>query len=218
MAGAALGAPSQRSAEVWRQALGAASFCVQVQRLEHLRLVLRDRRSTWSTSGSFCVAGAALGAPPAHSAWQVQHWKHLSCVLRGNCLEDHLHSIINTTPATHHHLHNIINATPSPHHHLHSIINTTPPTHHHLHIIIYTASSTHHHPHQHHQHCTISTTYNITPSTKHRLHNVINTTPSTPHHLHNTIYTTPSTQPHLHYIIRCSAWSTAILPLLPHSC
>ena len=29
------------------------------------RLVLRGRRSTWSTSGSFCVAGAALGAPHA---------------------------------------------------------------------------------------------------------------------------------------------------------
>ena len=35
-------------------------FAWQAQHLEHLRLVLRGRRSTWSISGSFCVAGAAL--------------------------------------------------------------------------------------------------------------------------------------------------------------
>ena len=41
------------------------------------RLVLRGRRSAWSTSGSVCVAGAALGAPPARFAWQAQHFEHL---------------------------------------------------------------------------------------------------------------------------------------------
>ena len=67
------------------------------------RLALRGRRSTWSTfievRGSpatidpsgvpsfrvalgappapFCVAGAALGAPQARLAWQVQHLAHL---------------------------------------------------------------------------------------------------------------------------------------------
>ena len=65
MAGAALGAPP-------------AHFAWQAQHLEHLhrgprksatiddfghRLVLRGRRSTWSTSGSFCLASAALGTP-----------------------------------------------------------------------------------------------------------------------------------------------------------
>ena len=46
------------------------------------------RRSIWSTSVSFCKAGATLGAPESHFAWQVQHWKHLSCVLRlrGTCV------------------------------------------------------------------------------------------------------------------------------------
>ena len=58
----------------------------------------------------------------------------------------------------------------------------------------------------------------------------IYTPPPTQHHLQNTIYTTSSTQHHLHYIIhttpiyttsshtsKFSTWSTAILPLLPHS-
>ena len=39
------------------------AFAWQVHHLEHLRLVLRGRCSTWSTSGLFCVAGAAFGAP-----------------------------------------------------------------------------------------------------------------------------------------------------------
>ena len=62
----------------------------------------------------------------------------------------------------------------------------------------------------------------------HQQHHIINTTSSTHHHLQNTIYTTPSTQHHPHNTIytdttssnigRCSTWSTAILPLLPHSC
>ena len=65
------------------------------------RLVLRGRCSTWSTSGLFCVAGAALGAPqarfawragaalgvraPPRFAWQGQHLEHLRLVLRGRC-------------------------------------------------------------------------------------------------------------------------------------
>ena len=39
-----------------------------MQHLEHLSLILHGRRSTWSTSVSFCVAGAARGAPPERSA------------------------------------------------------------------------------------------------------------------------------------------------------
>ena len=79
VAGAALGAPQAR-------------FPWQAQHLEHLhrgrqksghsvangrRLLLRGRRSTWSTSGWFCVAGAELAAPPCHFAWHVQHSEHL---------------------------------------------------------------------------------------------------------------------------------------------
>ena len=65
---------------------------------EHLRLVLPGRCSTWSISGSFCVAGAALGAPQARFclaraalgapqarfAWQVQHLEHLHRGPRGS--------------------------------------------------------------------------------------------------------------------------------------
>ena len=49
------------------------------------RLLLHGRRSTWRTSVSFCVAGAALGASQCHFAWQVQHFNHLSFMLRGRC-------------------------------------------------------------------------------------------------------------------------------------
>ena len=41
------------------------------------RFGLRGRRSIWGPSGSFCVAGAALGAPLARLAWQAQHLEHL---------------------------------------------------------------------------------------------------------------------------------------------
>ena len=78
-----------------------AAFAWQVQHLEHLRLVLRGRCSTRSTfielrgslatseyyglmdAGCFCLAGAALGAPQARFAWQVQHLEQLGLVLRG---------------------------------------------------------------------------------------------------------------------------------------
>ena len=128
VAGTALGAPSWVSAEVGQRliTLGAASVCVagaslgapparfawQAQHLEPLWLVLRGRRSTWSTftevrgspatidyigrrfgwrgrcsiwgpSGSSCVAGTALGAPPARFSWQVQHLEPLWLVLHG---------------------------------------------------------------------------------------------------------------------------------------
>ena len=58
--------------------LGAALFCVAGAALEHLRLVLRGRRSTWSISSSFCVAGTELVASPARFAWQAQHLEHLN--------------------------------------------------------------------------------------------------------------------------------------------
>ena len=47
--------------------------------------ILRGKCSTWRTSVSFCVAGAALGAPQSHFAWQVQHSEHLSLISRGRC-------------------------------------------------------------------------------------------------------------------------------------
>ena len=80
MAGAAFGAPW--SAEVRRRVmlLGTASFC------------LRGGRRTWSNlhrgrrksgDASFCVAGAALGAPQARLARQAHLLEHLRLVLRG---------------------------------------------------------------------------------------------------------------------------------------
>ena len=87
VAGAALGAPQ------------VPFFAWQAQHLEHLHrgqrksatsddvgrsVVLRGRRSTWSISSSFCVAGAAHGAPQVLVfAWQAQHLEHLRVVLRG---------------------------------------------------------------------------------------------------------------------------------------
>ena len=92
--------------------------------LEHLRLLLRCRCSTWSTSGSFCVAGAALGAFQARFAWHLQQWKHLSCVL-----------------STHHHLHYTTSSN-TPLSRQHNLTNTTSSTHHHLHNTIYTIIKT----------------------------------------------------------------------------
>ena len=37
------------------------------------RLALRGRYSTWNVSGSFCVAGAVLGASQVYFAWRVQY-------------------------------------------------------------------------------------------------------------------------------------------------
>ena len=63
------------------------------------RLLLRGRCSTWSTSASFCVAGAAREGSPDRSvegrqrlismdaaaayAWQAQQLEHISFILRG---------------------------------------------------------------------------------------------------------------------------------------
>ena len=161
-------------------------FAWQTQHLEHVRLVLRGRRGTRSTSGSF--------------AWQVQHWKHISCVWRSIQAQT-----IHTTPSTlhhqtHHHQDNTISTTSPTQSHQHNLIRTSPSTQHHLHNTIYTTSSAQHHLHYimkhniintHHLHYIINTT-----SSKH-----IKTTSSTNRHLHN-IYTTPSTKHHLHYIIK----------------
>ena len=186
MAGAALGAPPERSAEVRRQV------------------------STMD-AGCFCVACAALGAPQARFACQAHITIYKPPPTQYHL--HHLHYIINTKPSTlhhqtqhhqhTHHLHYIISATSStqphqhvtiyttPQHHLHNTIHTTPSTLHHQHHTIYTTSSN-----------TTSSTHTIyiTSSTQHHQHNLINTSPSTQHH--NTIYTTPSTQHHLHYIIK----------------
>ena len=84
-------------------------FAWQVERLEHLSVILRGRCSppenlamvgytmdagcfcvacrcsSWRTSVSFCVAGAALGAPQSHFAWQEQQSDYLSLILRSRC-------------------------------------------------------------------------------------------------------------------------------------
>ena len=213
--------------------LGApqARFAWQVQHSEHLRLVLRGRcsgspatsdafgrrlvlrrrRSARSTSGSFCVAGAALGAPQARFcvaaaalgapqarfAWQVQHFEHLGsfCIACAALAASQLRSAghfckaqtIHTTPCTLHH---------QTHHHQDNNISTTSSTQSHQ-------SST-----QPHEHSTIYTT----PPTQHHLRYIINTTPSTLHHQtqhhqqtpsilhqqHHIINTTSSTHHHLH--------------------
>ena len=92
-----------------------AAFAWHAQHLEHLSFILRGRRSTWSTSVSFSVAGASL-EPSYPSA--------------------HLHITIYTTLSTQHHLHYIVNTASSTHHHLHNTIYTTSSTQHHLHYII----------------------------------------------------------------------------------
>ena len=204
VAGAALGAPPERSAEVRRRSSTMG------------RVLLRGRCSTWRTSVSFCVAGAALRASDCHLAWQVQHWEHLQRGLRKSGddwvlwapaafawqvqrLED-LSLIVRGSSCS-----IFLPFCTSTQHHLDYIVNTTP--------------TTRHLKTQHQKHTR-------TPSTLHHQHNIINTTSSTHHHLHNTIYTTPSTQHHPHNTMyttsshtgSCSTWSTAILSLLPHSC
>ena len=122
------------------------------------------------------MAGAALGAPPARFAWEVQHLEHLSLMLHGRCstwIHHHQHNTISTTSQ-----HNLINTASLAHHHLHNNTTcTTPATQHHLHYIF-------------------KHTINNTAPSQHHQHNLINTTSSTHHHLHTTIYTTPSTLRH----------------------
>ena len=98
-------------------ALRASHFAWQAQHLEHLSLILRGRRSTWSTSVSFCVAGAARGAPPERSAearrglsnfcgtpaafaWQAQHLEHLSLIFCGRCSTWSTSREVRGSPAT----------------------------------------------------------------------------------------------------------------------
>ena len=47
------------------------------QHFQQLRIILRGRRSTWSTLWFFCVASAAFSAAKDHFAWQAQHLKHV---------------------------------------------------------------------------------------------------------------------------------------------
>ena len=164
-----------------------AAFAWQVQHLEHLRLVLRCRRSTCSTSvwfcvagaalgappqrsaevrrqvstmdaGCFCVAGAALGAPQARFAWQAQHLQHLPTEVGGS-------------PATSEYYGRQARFAWQVQHwkHLSCVLRgislkLKPSTQHHLHYII--------------KHNIINT---------HRLHYIINTTSSTQPHQHITI-------------------------------
>ena len=63
-------------------------FAWQLRRLELLSFILRCRCSTWSSSVSFCVAGAALGASHFHFGWQMQHLEHIQrgcCILQSKC-------------------------------------------------------------------------------------------------------------------------------------
>ena len=151
VAGTALGAPQSHFA--WRgAALGAPQsyFARQVQHAEHLSFILRGRCSTRSTSVSFCVAGAARGAPQERSA---EVWRRLSTVFlsfKGSCS-----IILPFCTSTHHHLHNTIYTPPSTLHRRHNTIYTTSSN---------TTSSAH--------------TIYTTSSTQHRQHNLINTSPS----------------------------------------
>ena len=46
----------------------------------HQHITIHTTQSKRSTSGLFCLAGAALGASPARFAWQAQHSEHLRLV------------------------------------------------------------------------------------------------------------------------------------------
>ena len=46
------------------------------------------------------MAGAALGAPQSHFAWQVQHSEHLSVILRGRCSPRSTSRKVRGSPAT----------------------------------------------------------------------------------------------------------------------
>ena len=116
-----------------------ARFSWQAQHSEHLQLVLRGtcstclrlvlhgRCSTLSTSGSFCMAGAAL------EACQLRIARHFFKAQTIYTPSSNTPSS-NTPSSRQHHLHNIIN-TISPTQ-PHQLINTSPSTQHHLHYII----------------------------------------------------------------------------------
>ena len=173
------------------------------------------RSSTWSTSVSFCVAGAARGAHPERSAEVPRRLSTVGtgCVcVAGTALgapQSHFGRSSTWSTSVSFCVAGAAVGAPEFHlcvagaaveasrlriavageHHQHNTTNTTSSTQLHLHDTVNTTPST-----QHHQHNFIYTT----PSTQHHQHNTINTTPSKQHHLHNTIYTASSTQHHLH--------------------
>ena len=246
MAGAPHRAPPERSAEV-RQRLStvdASCVCLAAAALgaphshfavagaarrappesRRRRATIEHRRSTWST---FCMARATLGAPQSHLARQPQHSKHLQtgprkieyCGRRLRCTWSTSVSFCMASAQHLQHLGLIL-------HGRRSTWSTS--------VSFCVAGAALGAPESHfawqvqhlkHPSCVLQLGGN-TINTTSSIHDTINTTPSTQHHQHNTINTTPSTQHHLHNIIyttsshtgRCSTWSTAILPLLPHSC
>ena len=106
VAGAARGAPPERSVEVRRRlsTVGAGYICVagaalgapqchfawQVQHAEHLK----------RGQGKSGNAPALLGAPQSHFAWQAQHLEHLSLILRGRCSTRSTSREVRGSPAT----------------------------------------------------------------------------------------------------------------------
>ena len=147
--------------------------------MEHLSLILRGRRSTWSTSVSFlrgkcstrstsvsfCVAGAAR----RRLSTVMASFKCSCSIIIPFCTSTHhhLHNTIYTPPSTLHRRHNTIyttssNATSSTHTIYTTSSNTTSATQPHLHNTICTTSSTQHPPStlqvQHLEHC------HLTPS------------------------------------------------------
>ena len=110
VAGAALGGPPERSAEVRLRlnTMGACCFCVEDAALGDLSLMFK------------------------HTSIKTHH---LHCIIKHNIINTHhLHYIINATSSTRQpHQQITIYITPSTQHHLHNIIHTTPSTlHHHI--------------------------------------------------------------------------------------
>ena len=145
--------------------LGAASFCVA-----GAALGAPPARFAWQAQhlehlSSFCVAGATLGAaPPAGFAWQAQHLD-LCLVLRCSCSTWSTKVSFCMAGAA-------LDASQlgiAGHFSQAQTIHTIP--------------STLHHQTHHHQDNTLSTT----SSTQSHQHNLTNASPSTQHHLHNII-------------------------------
>ena len=186
------------------------SFCVAGQHLEHLVgaasfcVAGRGRCSTWSTSGSFGRAGAALGAPQARFCMTGAALEASQLRIAGHFFKIFKAQTTHTTPSTlhhqtYHHQDNTISTTSSTQSHQQNLISTSPTRQHHLHNTIYTTSSTH----------TIYTTWSNTTSSTQTIYTTSSTQPHqhitiyiAPSTVHNTICTTPSTQHHLHYIIK----------------
>ena len=140
------------------------------------RLLWRGRCTTWSTSVSFCVASAGLGAPQSHFVRQVPHLGFdlfasvfsFSSAFPADIIAHpptssthqqphHQHNTIDyITPSTKRFQYNIINTTRYTLHQ-HKIINTTSSTHRHLHSTNYTTLSAQHHLHYIIKHWQVST-------------------------------------------------------------